>query len=288
MKDQHYSENIVHDWPHSNLAQVDIVDAIASWCEALYGTVSLEQAVTNLVQGLGAEAGMLVRTNMNENRAIRVATHDTKILTTGAPLSVAFADGQFGSHLKKPRTATIWLGSTHTEHSVVTPDPALGNWQAARDMKEFAVLILASGPVTRDHIELHFRQPLSEPAQTTLSTVLPSMARTWASRQVGLITRTVINHRLPSPGSMTNAPVKAPLAIGNPAHLSRAEFRVCLLLSRGLSVAGVCSELDLAETTVRSHLRNIYAKTETSSLAELIFCLIAPAQLPQHRDAVCA
>ncbi|MBV1902477.1 MAG: helix-turn-helix transcriptional regulator [Marinosulfonomonas sp.] len=264
------------------------MDAIASWCEALYGTVSLEQAVANLVQGLGAEAGMLVRTNMNENRAIRVATHDAKILTTGLPLSATFADGQFGAHLKKPRTATIWLGSNHAERSVVTPDPALGNWQAGRGMKEFAVLILASGPITRDHIELHFRQPLAPPAQTTLSTVLPSMARTWASRQVGLITRTVINHRLPSPSDMRVAPAKPPLAIGNPAHLSRAEFRVCLLLSRGLSVAGVCSELSLAETTVRSHLRNIYAKTETSSLAELIFCLIGPAQPPHLSDAICA
>jgi len=288
MKNHHLSEDIGHDWANTPSVQVDVVDAIASWCEALYGTVSLEQALANLVQGLGAEAGMLVRTNMNENRAVRVATHDAKILTTGLPLAASYADGQFGAHLKKPRSASIWLGSTHAKRSVVTPDPALENWQTARDMKEFAVLILASGPITRDHIELHFRQPLAQPAQTTLSTVLPSMARTWASRQVGLITRTVINHRLPSPSDTHVAASKALLAIDNPAHLSRAEFRVCLLLSRGLSVAGVCAELSLAETTIRSHLRNIYAKTETSSLAELIFCLVGPAQPPKHNDALCA
>lgn len=49
---------------------------------------------------------------------------------------------------------------------------------------------------------------------------------------------------------------------------------MCLLLGRGLSVTGVAEELAVTETTVRSHLRNIYAKTGTSGLAELVFALL--------------
>ena len=65
------------------------------------------------------------------------------------------------------------------------------------------------------------------------------------------------------------------LGTSNPARLSRAEFRVCLLLSRGLSVKGVTVELGLSEATIRSHLRSIYSKTQTSGLAELVYRILS-------------
>jgi DNA-binding NarL/FixJ family response regulator len=103
-----------------------------------------------------------------------------------------------------------------------------------------------------------------------------------------LITRSVVNRRISSQPSPRAGVNRAMLSTSNPAHLSRAEFRVCLLLSRGLSVAGVCSELSLADTTVRSHLRNIYAKSDTSSLAELIYCLIKPESGHENPTALSA
>ena len=65
------------------------------------------------------------------------------------------------------------------------------------------------------------------------------------------------------------------LGVANPAKLSRAEFRVCLLLSRGLSVKGVTAELGLSEATVRSHLRSIYSKTEVAGLPELLYRILS-------------
>ena len=70
-------------------------------------------------------------------------------------------------------------------------------------------------------------------------------------------------------------PEEAILGVSNPANLSRAEFRVCLLLSRGLSVKAVSEDLNLSENTIRSHLRAIYAKTETASLPELIYLIMS-------------
>lgn len=64
------------------------------------------------------------------------------------------------------------------------------------------------------------------------------------------------------------------LSITNPARLSRAEFRVCLLLSRGLSAQGIAGELNVSGTTVRTHLRNIYSKTETTGMPDLVYNLI--------------
>lgn len=125
--------------------------------------------------------------------------------------------------------------------------------------------------------------------QATLAAVLPTMARTWANRQVGLVTRTVVNHRATADLALQQSVPAMILGTSNPARLSRAEFRVCLLLSRGLSVTGVAEELTVSEATVRSHLRSIYAKTDTSGLAELVFALLRskPAG-PPLSDLRCA
>jgi DNA-binding CsgD family transcriptional regulator len=60
------------------------------------------------------------------------------------------------------------------------------------------------------------------------------------------------------------------LGMENPARLSRAEFRVCLLLGRGLPPEAVARELQLSQATVRSHLHKIYAKTGSTTLADLV------------------
>ncbi|MGB7270399.1 MAG: helix-turn-helix transcriptional regulator [Albidovulum sp.] len=265
-----------------------VVEAIADWCEALHGDMPLEMAFSGLVCGLGAEAGMIVRTYLNEFNPIRVAIYDKKSDTGYQPLKTTFADGYFGPHVFKPRTASVWLASGHIGENGMNPAPGLDEWHSLRKMKEFAVLVLAGGPVTRDHIELHFREPLSLDAQASLGAVLPTMARTWAARRVGLITRSVVNERLLADQGNAMLARMPLLSISNPSRLSRAEFRVCLLLSRGLSVKGVAAELSLCDATVRSHLRAIYSKTETSGLAELVFQLIGAHLTASDLEARCA
>ncbi len=280
-----FSQDIASVFRAKNLKQTDIVDAITSWCEALYGSISLQTALANLVCGLGAEAGTLVRTHMNEKRPIRIASFDALSEVSVHPLAQSYADDYFGNSLANPKPASIWLGSTFAEFASDSLDPTLGNWQASRHLEEFVVLVLAAGPVTRDHIELHFSNPLTSDSLATLNSILPAVIRTWATRQVGLITRTVVNHRDTFRDLHSSRKNISLLASSNPAHLSRAEFRVCLLLSRGYSVANTVAELGVAESTVRTHLRNIYAKSNTSSISELIFCLIAPQQ-PENNQAI--
>jgi DNA-binding NarL/FixJ family response regulator len=281
-------ENRLSNSAGQETVQAKVVEAIADWCEALHGNVSLNEAVAQLVGGLGAEAGVLVRTNLSENRSIRVALYDKLASSSSLPLEHSFGDELFGPLLKKTRPATIWMASRHTERLAEEMALDFCRWQEGRKMKEFAVLVLASGQSTRDHLELHFREPLSQPVRAALRIVLPAMARTWASRQVGLVTRSVVNRRISSQSGLGASTSRAMLSTENPARLSRAEFRVCLLLSRGLSVAGVRTELSLADATVRSHLRNIYSKSDTSSLAELVYCLIKPEARYDEISAISA
>lgn len=281
-------ENLQSDSGNIDTVQARVVEAITDWCEALHGSISLNDAVAQLVRGLGAEAGMLVRTNLNENRPIKISVHDELSSKSCLPLHSEYGDELFGGSLKKSRAATLWLASMHADPNAEDMADEYANWKTGRRMQDFAVMILSSRASTRDHLELHFREHLSPSVYSALGAVLPAMARTWASRQVGLITRTVINHRISlmsQPQQNSDQPI---LGCSNPAQLSRAEFRVCLLLSRGLSVTGVCAELSLADATVRTHLRNIYAKSETSSLAELIFRLIGHNQSQSEVYAISA
>jgi len=61
----------------------------------------------------------------------------------------------------------------------------------------------------------------------------------------------------------------------NPAGLTRCEWKVCDLASRGLSVKSIAGELGVTGNTVRTHLRSIYAKTEVASYYELVMTLMA-------------
>ena len=60
----------------------------------------------------------------------------------------------------------------------------------------------------------------------------------------------------------------------NPARLSRAEFRLCLMFSRGYSNEAAQDELAISESTLRTHLRHIYQKTGVGSHSELLYRLL--------------
>lgn len=253
----------------------NIIEATADWCDALQGGMSLRDALESLVVGLGAEAGMLVRTDASVGRTMAVATIDRRQATSPCPLAASFADGCFGRPFERPRAASLWLVSAMRDETDEAGRAALEAWQSARGLSEFAVLVLECGPRHRDHIELHFASQIGGVVEAALAAMLPTMARTWSQRPVGLVARTAPSRRLAVQAPA--APAARPLLdISNPAGLSRAEFRVCLLLSQGLSVAGVSADLGLSNATVRTHLRNIYAKTGASGLNDLMLRLLHP------------
>lgn len=249
-----------------------IIHAIVTWSEALNGKISLQDALVDLATGLGAEVATIVRTQIADQKPVRIAACDlAKDVAGKRPLRRTFADAFFGAPILHARAASLWQASSHLDDA--TGDPSLSEWQSARRLKEFLVLILASGQKTRDHIELHFREPLAPQAEALLHAMLPDMARVWSNRKVGLITRTILNHRS-DPWEFRHTTKARILDSDNPLRLSRAEFRVCLLLSQGLVIQAVVRELGLSEPTIRTHLRNIYAKVSCGSLAELVFHLM--------------
>lgn len=60
------------------------------------------------------------------------------------------------------------------------------------------------------------------------------------------------------------------LAGDNPFGLTRAEMRVCALVGEGLRPQAIADQLSTSITTVRTHLRGIYAKTNLPGMFDVL------------------
>jgi DNA-binding CsgD family transcriptional regulator len=162
--------------------------------------------------------------------------------------------------------ASVWFSSLAEDGS----DPALAVFQRRARISETVVVALTVDHKWTDFLEIHFRHRPGAATQSLLNRVAGTLSRTWLTRSPGLFSEAV----LASHAEARTGFREPLLSTGNPARLSRAEFRVCLLLSRGLNTAAVCQELAISPSTLKAHLRSIFAKTETTSLAELLFQLL--------------
>jgi DNA-binding CsgD family transcriptional regulator len=66
--------------------------------------------------------------------------------------------------------------------------------------------------------------------------------------------------------------------------LTPAEARVAMLLASGLSVDGIVERLGIGANTARTHLKSIFAKTDTRRQGELIRLLLSSPALGPGRD----
>ena len=260
--------------------QLRVLDGIAGWCGGLHGSMPLAEALEALATGFGAESAALSRHLKSEEHPRTVAISDQRQIEIERPrLGRSLARDVMGYFYPSARASTVWFLSDHLDDPAWSATGTLTHWRAARDMNEIVVLVLASNQQQSDYIEFHFPRILARSEKLEFETLLPTIVRSWAGRMTGLVTQARMDDRVLRARAAVEADkIKwdAPiLGMSNPAKLSRAEFRVCLLLSRGLSVKGVTDELGLTEATVRTHLRSIYSKTETSSLAELLYRILS-------------
>ena len=237
----------------------------------------LSEALNALASGLGASAAAISRHHhRSEEMARTVAIYSGQMRR---PLRRSFGQDVLGYLYGTERLGSVIFLSDLLEDPQWTMSPALRSWMSSRVIHEIAVIPLARTRNHSDFIELHFESALDRTGHNDLDRLVPTIVRSWNGRKPGLVTHSLIDDRVAiahAPTSDRNALQDEPLlGVSNPARLSRAEFRVCLMLSRGLSVKGVAEALSLSENTVRSHLRTIYSKTDTSNLAELMYCILS-------------
>lgn len=268
--------SVTHPSPEIGITpDLRVLDGVASWCGGLHGSMPLSDALKALARGLDADAAAISR-----------HYHRSEEL----PRSVAiFSDGErrgparsycgdvLGYQLGRARAGTVWFLSDFLDDPAWCSTDALECLMANGNVREIAVMPMSVTPQSIDYVEFHFDTTLPRSVLIDIEALVPTIERSWRGRKPGLVTGAIADDRAPMArrswdGLDWDVPI---LGMSNPAGLSRAEFRVCVLLSRGLSVKAVSDELGLSDNTVRSHLRAIYAKTETSSLPELIYRIMS-------------
>lgn len=262
---------IEHSAAHGvgSLPESGLIEAIASWCECLQGRLPLVSALKQLADGLDARAVCLSRHPREPGGGARAVTYNVPALTRpGLDVTRSYAHCVLGRYVDRPRPASVWFSSLTEGHD----DPALEVLQERARIAETVVVALALEDKWADYIEIHFAVAPTGGAQRLFNSLADTLSRTWIRRSPGLFSDAILD----SQAQARPRPREPLLSTANPARLSRAEFRVCVLLSRGLNTAAVCSELAISPSTLKAHLRSIFAKTATSSMVELLYLLLAP------------
>ena len=192
-------------------------------------------------------------------------------------LEHSFADAVMGPYLHQAQPGTVWFKSLMD----IDHDPQLEGFHHARSLNELALIALAAEAKSTMLLELHFQDHEGSGLRALVTMCAPTLADTWSRRKPGFLTEVLLNRK---PQNSEVEPTAELLSDANPARLSRAAFRVCLLLSRGLSLKGVRDQLGICESTLRTHLRSFYAKTNTDSQTALVYRLLSTTDRMTGRD----
>ena len=74
-----------------------------------------------------------------------------------------------------------------------------------------------------------------------------------------------------------------PAVVAAALGLTGMESRVAVLLAEGMSVREIAAATGRGESTIRSHVKNMFAKHELSRQAELVRLVLSLAGAPEHR-----
>lgn len=145
---------------------------------------------------------------------------------------------------------------------------ALGDWRAASEVLNVALRLAEPGGLVRSFVDLG--QPMNDllarlyhQLPASQQSLLPFIARVLAS--------------FPKPG--TNAPPAKPIPHTSPPattppvpleSLTRRESQILKLLATELTPEEMARELSVSTSTVRTHIRNIYAKLDVHRRLEAV------------------
>lgn len=260
--------------------EVRCIETVGVWCQAVFGSSKMVHALQRLSNTFSAELAAVTRVKHEENGGrpdkTQIIAFDRRANFVGelSGFNVASAAAVCGTHLEVAKPGSIW----HADVSDFSSIPRLWAPLSQRRLVQTVVIPLEHHVTNSDFLELHFAMEVHASTLDKLGLVGETLASAWKTRSMGLLSRNVMRkgHLATSSDRQENEYIEI-LAVDNPCKLSRAEYRVCLLLNSGLNNAAILKELSIGKATLRTHLRNIYAKTDTASQPELLQRLLVNA-----------
>ncbi len=260
-----------------------VMEGMLALSEALHDQNDFDNSLRHLARNLEVEALALSRCYHLDQSSRLIAGFDfAENDPTAAQLRRSFAyDFSFctdGLIMQGMYISTAKAGKTEPD----SIGPELTAWMERRFTKDCVFVCLGGAAHHSDFLELHFKRPICDNEVAGIEFFADRISRLWKLRHPGLIAKKLSERSHPRGSKM----VSDLLDITNPAKLTRAEFRICSLISRGLSVRSIAEELSLSLTTVRGHLRTIYQKTETEGFYGLAHCLVHQKTMPAMENDI--
>lgn len=248
--------------------------AAAQWGEALQGQGSLVEALALLREAAGAEIATLAHFSGPGLRGLHVVSADRSAGEGRRDLPADLCEPLVRAQIGRGRAGSVWRYSDIVDGLLVTPGSRLTQWFRVHRIAEVCAILLSGERDGAHVLTLLFAQPPAPEALALLEALAPALAAAWDRRNPAVLPAS----RRAGLAVLGEEAEEAPLlGVGNPAGLTRAEFRICALLSDGIAARDLPDALGISESTLRSHLRSIYAKTDTTGQAGLIHRLMKHA-----------
>lgn len=252
----------------------DALHVVIGWVEALHGRAETAASLRDVLHLVNGHRGSILRIQLDT--CLEALLARAEVMAPERSMrdeGISFAQYLLGHGLGQAQPGSIWYLSELAREIAADERSGVRLCPTDHRTREIAVLVLEPRKLTSDILELQFPQRLSKGEAEALSTLSAVLSRGWRHRNPSAFPLAEDEALWTELRRETSA--DAILVPGNPARLSRSEYRVCDLVSRGLGAKAISHSLRISESTVRSHLRSIYAKTRTRGQRELMFKLLA-------------
>ena len=255
---------------------IQAADFLVRWAECLHGSGNLRDTLDLFAELTGSRVVNLLRFDPETGRQRTITCFDLDARVGKRPLTKGMAPSILRGHGVYARPGTIWTLGEKDRVQRVELDNRSQRWMEDRGFGEVVVIPMGRDGTDIDAIEFYRAEPLEDTNDPTLKWLASSAAEVWSRRRKGRIARLLrsvpaITERLQSPDP--EAPVDI-LSSENPCRLTAAETRICILIQAGFALNEMGSKIGIAEATVRSHLRSIYAKTGAAGQVGLVRMLL--------------
>lgn len=242
------------------------INVAANWTRAIGMGKDFDAVLAGFQKLVGAETVQIVRQlrNFDRTRLIARRSETAGKLFGHAPRS--YASSVLGAVLHKSSLGSLFL---MTEMRADHEPPAD---LAQTGVQEVGVISLCTEHEFSDFLEFIFERSLLNHNRYLLEILGASLSESWRLRTPGVVAARLAGYPFPaaheSEKKFTNI-----LGSDNPTHLTRCEYRVCVLIQEGCLPNEIAEILQISKSTFSSHLRAIYSKTHTSGHVELVHFL---------------
>lgn len=242
---------------------------VTDWSAAVSGNLRLEPVVATLGRQIGAAHLSIYRLTISDRKiqpALAVDRRDDQRPERISGSLASFAVTAFPDDVLPGKIFRL---------SELQGDPRFAGtaaeieWAARPDIAQISVVVLGVEGPNIDILEILYNRMPDFNVDIPTAVIAIALSDAWSHRTPGLVLGLVakfgIRNRLRP--ELFKSHVLSP---DNPYALSRSQMRICQLLAAGQRPADIARLMQVSITTVRSHLRNIYAKTNTAGQFEVI------------------